>query len=181
VGATGAIWAMRRTLWAPLPPGLILDDVYAPMRVVLAGHRVAFVDDARAVDVRSVERASEYRRKVRTLTGNIQLCVWLPRLLVPLRNPIWLQFVFHKLLRLLTPYWLIIVLAWGVAAALQRTGAYPAVAALGALALVVALLAPRARPFLIVRQAAVWGLVLQAAIVVATMNGFRRRWDVWRA
>jgi cellulose synthase/poly-beta-1,6-N-acetylglucosamine synthase-like glycosyltransferase len=181
VGATGAIWAMRRALWAPLPPNLILDDVYAPMRVVLAGHRVAFVDDARAVDVRSVERASEYRRKVRTLTGNIQLCVWLPRLLMPLRNPIWPQFVFHKLLRLLTPYWLIAVLLWGAVSALQRTGAYPAVGVLMALALAVALLSPSARVVRIMRQTAVWGLMLQAAVVVAAMNGFRRRWDVWRA
>jgi cellulose synthase/poly-beta-1,6-N-acetylglucosamine synthase-like glycosyltransferase len=181
VGATGAIWAMRRALWTPLPPNLILDDVYAPMRVVLAGHRVAFVDDARAVDVRSVERSSEYRRKVRTLTGNIQLCVWLPHLLVPLRNPIWLQFVFHKLLRLLTPYWLIAVLIWGAVSVLRHSGAYPAVAALVALALAITLLAPNARAFRIVRQTAVWGLVLQAAVVVAAMNGFRRRWDVWRA
>jgi cellulose synthase/poly-beta-1,6-N-acetylglucosamine synthase-like glycosyltransferase len=181
VGATGAIWAMRRTLWAPLPLNLILDDVYTPMRVVLAGHRVAFVDDARAVDVRRIERSSEYRRKVRTLTGSIQLCAWLPSLLVPLHNPIWPQFVFHKLLRLLTPYWLIAVLAWAAVTVLQRVGAHPVVAALVALPLAVALLMANARGFRIARRTAVWALVLLAAIVVAGINGFLRRWDVWRA
>jgi poly-beta-1,6-N-acetyl-D-glucosamine synthase len=70
VGATGAIWAVRRSLWSPLPGSLILDDVYAPMRVVLAGHRVVFVDDARATDLRDPDPAHEYRRKVRTLTAD---------------------------------------------------------------------------------------------------------------
>ena len=42
VGVTGAIYAMRRELWTPLPAGLILDDLYVPMRLVLRrpAHRV---------------------------------------------------------------------------------------------------------------------------------------------
>ena len=50
LGATGAIYALRRSLWRPLPPGTILDDVLAPMRAVLAGHRVVFEPAARAFD-----------------------------------------------------------------------------------------------------------------------------------
>ena len=115
VGVTGAIYAMRRELWKPLPANLILDDVYLPMRLVLDGWRVGFTDQARARDVRRFEAGQEYRRKVRTLTGVIQVCAWLPGVLNPVRNPIWLQFVFHKLLRLLTPYLVVIALvgmAW---------------------------------------------------------------------
>ena len=40
LGATGAIYAVRRALWRPLPADTLLDDVLAPMRVVLAGYRV---------------------------------------------------------------------------------------------------------------------------------------------
>src|SRR5205085_5400181 len=40
VGATGAIYAIRKCLWQPLPPVTILDDVYTPMRIALDGHRV---------------------------------------------------------------------------------------------------------------------------------------------
>jgi len=36
LGATGAIYAMRRSLYRALPDDTILDDVLAPMRVVLA-------------------------------------------------------------------------------------------------------------------------------------------------
>ena len=175
VGVTGAIYAMRRALWVPLPAGVILDDVYAPMRLVLAGHRVGFVDEARAYDTRRFAAGQEYRRKVRTLTGVIQLCAWLPAVLVPIRNPIWLQFLFHKLLRLLTPY--VAILAALAAAVLvwRWLGPAPllAAAALG----VVASLLPRVGPR--VRGLVVWGVTLQAAIVVAALNGLRGRWNVW--
>jgi cellulose synthase/poly-beta-1,6-N-acetylglucosamine synthase-like glycosyltransferase len=181
VGVTGAIWALRRALWSPLPAHLILDDVYTPMRVVLAGHRVAFVDDARAVDVRRTEPSQEYRRKVRTLTGNLQLCAWLPALLLPLRNPIWAQFMLHKLLRLLTPYWLLAIAAWLAVAALRRAEAHPTAAAVLVLCVAGAALIARARVFPLVQRMATWGLTLQAAVIVAALNGFRRRWDVWRA
>ena len=50
LGATGAIYAMRRSLWMPLPVDTILDDVLAPMRAVLAGYRTVFNEKARAFD-----------------------------------------------------------------------------------------------------------------------------------
>src|SRR4029078_6972086 len=37
VGVTGAIYAMRRNLWEPLPDALIFDDVYTPMRLAADG------------------------------------------------------------------------------------------------------------------------------------------------
>ena len=48
---------------------------------------------------------------MRTLAGNFQLLALEPRLLVPLVNPVWLQFVSHKLARLLVPYALMVLLA----------------------------------------------------------------------
>jgi cellulose synthase/poly-beta-1,6-N-acetylglucosamine synthase-like glycosyltransferase len=184
VGVTGSIWALRRSLWTPLPANLILDDVYAPMRVVLRGHRVGFSENARARETRRPSIGQEYRRKVRTLTGVIQLCAWLPAVLLPLRNPTWPQFVFHKLLRLLTPYWALAILVWGVALGGRWLGEHP-FAALG-LALLVPLVVYdyRKSPRSLARRArgaAISLLLLQAAVVVATANGVRRRWDVWRA
>jgi cellulose synthase/poly-beta-1,6-N-acetylglucosamine synthase-like glycosyltransferase len=179
VGATGAIWAMRRSLWSPLPASLILDDVYAPMRVVLAGHRVAFVDEARAVDLRRPAPVSEYRRKVRTLTGVVQLCCWLPDLLVPARNPIWLQFMFHKLLRLLTPYWCIGLGAWAAVMLVRAMDIRPVVFSLPVVGLAAVTAARKVKVARVLATAVVWGVMLQAALVVATVNGVRRQWDVW--
>ncbi|HUK35380.1 MAG TPA: glycosyltransferase family 2 protein, partial [Vicinamibacterales bacterium] len=104
VGATGAIYAMRRSLWQPLPPDTILDDVLTPMRCVMAGYRVLFEERARAFDRTATDASAEGRRKLRTLAGNYQL-LWIePRLMLPWRNPAWLQFVSHKVGRLLVPY-----------------------------------------------------------------------------
>src|SRR5690625_381997 len=42
VGVTGAIYAIRRRLFRPIPDSLILDDVLIPMQVVRQGYRVCF-------------------------------------------------------------------------------------------------------------------------------------------
>jgi cellulose synthase/poly-beta-1,6-N-acetylglucosamine synthase-like glycosyltransferase len=107
LGATGAIYALRRTCWQPLPRGTILDDVLAPMRAVLAGWRVVFEERARAFDAAAPDAAAESRRKTRTLAGNYQLLTLEPRLLLPVVNRVWLQFVSHKLGRLLVPWALV--------------------------------------------------------------------------
>jgi cellulose synthase/poly-beta-1,6-N-acetylglucosamine synthase-like glycosyltransferase len=106
-GATGAIYAIRRELFAPLAAGTILDDVVIPMRIVLAGKRVVFDSTARAYEVASRNANSEYERKIRTLAGNYQLIVQMPALLAPWRNRIFVQFISHKLGRLLVPYCLV--------------------------------------------------------------------------
>ncbi|MEO7458360.1 MAG: glycosyltransferase [Gemmatimonadaceae bacterium] len=181
VGVTGAIYAMRRELWAPLPHGLILDDLYVPMRLVLQGWRIGFTERARAHDVRRFAAGQEYHRKVRTLTGVIQVCAWLPDVVNPLRNRIWLQFVFHKLLRLLTPYFAALVALSGVwlllSAAVASPFGLPLLAACG-VALLLLCLVPHVRRAL--RAQLAWGVAMQSSIVVATVNGVRGRWDVWQ-
>ncbi len=111
VGVTGAISAVRRELFPPVPPGTLIDDVYWPLVVVMRGFRV--IHDARAVAYdRLPERArDEFRRKVRTLSGNFQLLTLLPSAFCPWRNPIWLQLVSHKMMRLLVPWLLAALLA----------------------------------------------------------------------
>lgn len=104
MGATGAIYALRRSLWKPLPADTILDDVLAPMRAVLSGARVVFEERALAFDRASADAAAESRRKVRTLAGNYQILSQEPRLLIPGVNPVWIQYFSHKLGRLLVPW-----------------------------------------------------------------------------
>jgi cellulose synthase/poly-beta-1,6-N-acetylglucosamine synthase-like glycosyltransferase len=178
VGVTGAIYATRRSLWSPLPDGLILDDVYVPMRLVIDGWRVGVARYAHAHDTRRFGPAQEYQRKMRTLTGVIQVCAWLPSVLNPFRNPICAQFVFHKLLRLLTPY---LVLTTVLGAGWQ-VGAYLLAKPQGlslSLGVVAGLcLIPRVRRAL--KEQLAWGLAMQSSVVAATANGMRGRWDVWR-
>jgi cellulose synthase/poly-beta-1,6-N-acetylglucosamine synthase-like glycosyltransferase len=120
LGATGAIYALRRRLWTPLPAGTILDDVLAPMRVVLQGHRVVFGDRAKAYDRAAIDGLEEQQRKARTLEGNYQILALEPALLHPLRNPVWLQYVSHKIVgRLIAPFALMTLFASSVALAAE--------------------------------------------------------------
>lgn len=105
VGATGALYAARKELLPALPPGTILDDVYNPLHVCRQGKRVIFEPRARAWDdVAASPR--EFRRKVRTLTGNYQLLQLAPWLLTR-ANPVRFEFIAHKLMRLLVPFALV--------------------------------------------------------------------------
>jgi biofilm PGA synthesis N-glycosyltransferase PgaC len=102
VGATGALYAMRRELLTTVPYGMILDDVYLPMQVIKRGKRVVFDSRARAWDSANLGAEIEFSRKVRTLSGNYQLVQLAPWLLSN-SNPIRFEFVSHKLLRLAVP------------------------------------------------------------------------------
>lgn len=117
LGATGAIYAIRRALWRPLPPQTLLDDVLTPMRLVLGGNRVVFDEHARAFDRVSATSADESRRKTRTLAGNYQILFLEPRLLLPVMNPVWLQYFSHKLGRLIVPWCLLVAFAANIALA----------------------------------------------------------------
>jgi hypothetical protein len=109
------------------------------------------------------------------------VCAWLPGVLNPVRNPLWLQFVFHKLLRLLTPYLVVVAIlgmAWATVSTLlsSRLGTELLLAAV--VAAVVLCLIPGVRRVL--KGQLAWGMAIQSSIVVATVNGVRGRWDVWR-
>jgi cellulose synthase/poly-beta-1,6-N-acetylglucosamine synthase-like glycosyltransferase len=117
VGATGAIYAVRRSLLVAVPPETILDDVYIPMQVLKQGARVVFDPRARAWDLPDLGTGREFARKVRTLSGNYQLLQLAPWLLSS-ANPVRFEFVSHKLLRLAGPF--------ALAAALLTSALLPA-------------------------------------------------------
>ena len=106
VGATGAIYAARRTLIPQLPGGLILDDVFIPIAVARRRLRVIFEPKALAWDDLPSRPKQEFQRKVRTLFGNYQLLRLAPWLLTA-ANPLRFEFISHKLCRLAVPFALI--------------------------------------------------------------------------
>jgi cellulose synthase/poly-beta-1,6-N-acetylglucosamine synthase-like glycosyltransferase len=110
MGYTGAVSAIRRSLFQPLPTDTILDDLVHPLRLISQGHRVVFEAGARAFDRLSTDGGHEFGRKVRTLAGVLQTCVEIRRLVGPLPAGTWWQLLSHKALRLAVPYSLIAVL-----------------------------------------------------------------------
>ena len=115
VGVTGAVYAVRRALFEPLPADAILDDVLLPMRIVRRGYRVVFEPAARAYDSAAASSREEFTRKVRTIAGNFQLFARERWLLSPFHNRLWAQTVSHKMLRLASPLLLLVAFAANIA------------------------------------------------------------------
>jgi cellulose synthase/poly-beta-1,6-N-acetylglucosamine synthase-like glycosyltransferase len=131
VGATGAIYAIRRELFEPLPPDTLLDDVLLPLYIARRGFRVLFEPRARAHDRVAATPSEEFNRKVRTLAGNFQLLARHPSWLAPFGHRLWFSILCHKGLRLLTPFALLAALASNIALA-AHPGATGFAALLGA-------------------------------------------------
>lgn len=103
VGVSGSLYAIRRGDLQPLPSDVLLDDMFVPLLTAAARKRIVLSHEAEAYD-EAYEDEREFERKVRTLAGNYQLVAKLPWLLIPFKNPLWFQFVSHKLLRLVCPF-----------------------------------------------------------------------------
>lgn len=107
LGATGAIYAVRKELFTPGPDNVILDDVFIPFKIIEKGFRAVFDGTAYAYDKAAQDPKEEYRRKARTLYGNYQIFFLFPDLFNPLASPIAIQFFSHKFLRVIVPFLMI--------------------------------------------------------------------------
>ena len=177
VGVTGALYAIRRSLFTELPPKLILDDVLVPMRIARMGWRVIFEPKAIARDLIFTERGKEFSRKVRTLTGNYQLFQVAPWLLTT-SNPLLLRFMSHKMLRLAVPLFLAVTLAssWLAGGPFFRGVFWIQVAFY--LAALFGYSVPKSKRFRVVAVATTF-VMLNAAATVALYNFLSGKDEVW--
>jgi cellulose synthase/poly-beta-1,6-N-acetylglucosamine synthase-like glycosyltransferase len=107
--ATGAMHALRRELFQPVPPG-VSDDFLISTRAIASGHRLVFAPDAIARESVAATDRAEFNRKLRVMTRAIH-GVWVARkLLNPFRFGFYsLQLLSHKLLRW-SVCWLLVIL-----------------------------------------------------------------------
>lgn len=110
IGCTGAVYAIRRSLFSPIPRDTLLDDVVIPMHIALSGYRVVFEPRATAFDPQPLAPARESIRKRRTLAGNFQIMFRYLQWLHPWKNRLWWQLFSHKYLRVLAPFLLLTTL-----------------------------------------------------------------------
>lgn len=103
-GATGALYAIRRADFIPNKLGTILDDFETPLSLLRQGKRTLFVQGAYAYDKASNDLKHEFSRKVRTNSGSWQTFHNNPWLFSPSKNPVWWQFLSHRLFRQLVPF-----------------------------------------------------------------------------
>ena len=108
LGATGPIYAIRRSEVRRVPPGTILDDMFLPLGAFFNGKRLVSEPRAVAWD-ESMDLGTEFSRKVRTLAGNYQLLVREPRLLSPFKNRMFWHYLSYKVARLMLPHFLLLL------------------------------------------------------------------------
>jgi len=180
VTTSGAITAVRRDLWAPLPVGAICDDLFLTIGLAQRGYRVGLVETAVAHDPQRLSREDRLAKKVRTLTGLVQFIRWNPSALVPWRNPVWAHFYAHKLLRLATPVLLLFLTVSLSAWLMRHSGRLVSEGLLGAF--LATLAAALAKPARLSRAGAALGMTASLLLVpvIAMANGLRGRWDVWQ-
>ena len=104
ISATGAIYAIRRALFEPIPGG-VTDDFFTSTGVVVRGYRLVFAPDAVAYEPVAASSGREFERKVRVITRGLQAVVLRRTLLNPLRHGFYaLQLFSHKVLRRLVVF-----------------------------------------------------------------------------
>ncbi len=110
--ASGAIYALRRRCYVPLPPDTIVEDLLVPMNARQAGYRVLYDPEALATDFAASTVAGEFTRRVRVATGSFRV---LPRLAAIRLGPMTtFAFYSHKVLRWILPFLLISLLGSSV-------------------------------------------------------------------
>jgi cellulose synthase/poly-beta-1,6-N-acetylglucosamine synthase-like glycosyltransferase len=106
--ASGAIYALRRECYRPLPADSVIEDFVIPMNARKLGYRVLYDPEAIGMEFAAESIKGEFRRRVRLAIGSFRN---LPEFLrVPLPRFTRIAFFSHKVLRWMVPFLLIGVL-----------------------------------------------------------------------
>lgn len=122
VGASGCLYASRRSLQVSLPEALSRDFA-AALIAREHGYRAVSVNDAVCFVPRISSLQREYRRKVRTMTRGLETLFYKRHLLNPLRHGLFAWMLWsHKLVRWLVPWGVLLGVAgfalWSISARL---------------------------------------------------------------
>lgn len=110
LGANGAIYAIRKELYEPLPEtDLIVDDFLIPLKVVKQGYRVLYEYEAVATEFTGQSIWEEFRRKIRIGTANFNAIGEIRTLLSPKHGYVALGLWSHKIIRWFIPLLAMIV------------------------------------------------------------------------
>ena len=99
ISATGAIYAVRRSVFRPVPPG-VTDDFFTSTGAIAQGYRLVFAADAIAYEPVAKTSEVEWGRKVRVMTRGLRGVLMRRELLDSRRHGFYaVQLLTHKLLR----------------------------------------------------------------------------------
>ena len=100
MGAAGELFAIRTSLFEPIPKDSLIEDFYMSFKIVQKGYKIAYEPEAYALEEPSASVKEELKRKIRIAAGGIQSIVRLKALLNPFKyGVITFQYVSHRVLR----------------------------------------------------------------------------------
>lgn len=111
IGAIGELFAIRRELYQPMDSDLLIEDFVLTMQLVARGWRVVYEPGAATWEDASPSLQGEWRRRVRMAAGGFQAVGRLKNMLNPLRGLAAIQYISHKVLRWLAPFFMMVAFA----------------------------------------------------------------------
>ena len=119
--ATGAIYAIRRSLFTTVPEG-VTDDFATSTSVVAQGYRLVFALDAASYEPVAASSGVEFGRKVRIINRGLRGVLQMKTLLNPFRFGFYsLQLFSHKVLRRQMVFPLVVLFVSSLLLALHPT------------------------------------------------------------
>ncbi|XQW85346.1 glycosyltransferase family 2 protein [Thalassotalea piscium] len=114
LGANGAIYAIKKSLYTPLPANTIVDDFQIVMNVSKQGFQTIYDPSAIAIEEVAPNLAEEEGRRVRIGLGNYQAFFKMPWALNPLLGWRFIAYVSHKVFRWFVPHFMVIALVCNI-------------------------------------------------------------------
>ncbi len=108
LGPFGGCFAIRSDYFVKIPPKYLVDDFFLAMKVFEKGGKAILDLDAYVYEAISIEIKEEYKRKKRISAGNFQNTVTFFRLWFPPFGKLSFAFFSHKILRWVSPFFMIL-------------------------------------------------------------------------
>ncbi|HEV3162528.1 MAG TPA: glycosyltransferase family 2 protein [Isosphaeraceae bacterium] len=125
LGANGAIYAIRKREFTPIPSETIIDDFVIPLLAkIQTGCTILYDEEAIAYEETPANVSAEFHRRSRIGAGGFQSLGLLWPLINPCRGWVAFTFVSHKILRWLCPFFLLGLLITNVALAFGESQSF---------------------------------------------------------
>jgi poly-beta-1,6-N-acetyl-D-glucosamine synthase len=110
IGATGGVYAIRKSLFKPLPTSkAVVDDFLIPIEIVRRGYKMLYEPGAKAFEKAVGTVLGEFRRKVRIGASNFNGISEFADLLNPKHGFISFALWSHKIIRWFAPLFLLTI------------------------------------------------------------------------
>jgi cellulose synthase/poly-beta-1,6-N-acetylglucosamine synthase-like glycosyltransferase len=124
MGVEGGCYAIRRSAFHPIPQNYYMEDFFQSMQVLANGGKVLVDEEAKVYEDVSTEIREEYKRKLRISIGNFQNLKHFAFVIREQTFPLGFVFLSHKVLRWLSPFFLLTMLITAMILGFRGIGFY---------------------------------------------------------